>query len=356
MKLRILLLFLLFLQSVVYSQYKISGRVVTADNKPINKVQIYNETGGLLAQTGILGKFKFSTEKEALQLIIYVEAYQLKNVYLQLKNFVNLKVTLETFSQNLSEIQIKARTAKVFELKRLGDVEGTSIFAGKKTEVVLVNQSAANLAANNARQIFNQIAGLNIFQNDDAGLQLNIGGRGLNPNRTANFNTRQNGYDISADVLGYPESYYTPASEGLVEIQIVRGAASLQYGTQFGGLINFITKKPSTKPLEIITRNTVGSFGLFTNFTSFSGTSGKFSYYSYINYKKGNGFRPNSNFDSKNIFTHLEYKLNEKDVFSLEITYLDYLAQEAGGLTDRTISDAPLQCNRARSWFEVDWL
>ncbi|MFT5258211.1 MAG: Fe(3+) dicitrate transport protein, partial [Arenicella sp.] len=299
MKSRILLLFLLFLQSVVYSQYKISGRVVTADNKPINKVQIYNETGGLLAQTGVLGKFKFSTEKEALQLIIYVEAYQLKNVYLQLKDFVNLKVTLETFSQNLSEIQIKARTAKVFELKRLGDVEGTSIFAGKKTEVVLVNQSAANLAANNARQIFNQIAGLNIFQNDDAGLQLNIGGRGLNPNRTANFNTRQNGYDISADVLGYPESYYTPASEGLDEIQIVRGAASLQYGTQFGGLINFITKKPSTKPLEIITRNTVGSFGLFTNFTSFSGTSGKFSYYSYINYKKGNGFRPNSNFDSK---------------------------------------------------------
>tara|TARA_B110000879_G_scaffold37428_1_gene52108 strand:+ start:1134 stop:3551 length:2418 start_codon:yes stop_codon:yes gene_type:complete len=356
MKSRTLLLFLLFLQSVVYSQYKISGRVVTADNKPINKVQIYNETGDLLAQTGVLGKFKFSTEKEALQLIIYVEAYQLKNVYLKLKDFVNTKVILETFSQNLSEIQIKARTAKVFELKRLGDVEGTSIFAGKKTEVVLVNQSAANLAANNARQIFNQIAGLNIFQNDDAGLQLNIGGRGLNPNRTANFNTRQNGYDISADVLGYPESYYTPASEGLDEIQIVRGAASLQYGTQFGGLINFITKKPSTKPFEIVTRNTVGSFGLFTNFTSISGTNGKFSYYSYLNYKKGNGFRPNSNFDSKNIFTYLEYKPNKKDVVSLEVTYLGYLAQQAGGLTDKTFNVAPLQSNRARNWFKVDWL
>jgi Fe(3+) dicitrate transport protein len=356
MKSRILVLFLLFLQSVIYSQYKISGTVVTADNKPINKVQIYNETGGLLAQTGVLGKFQFSSEKEELQLIIYVEAYQLKNIYLELKDFANIKVTLETFSQNLSEIQIKARTAKVFELKRLKDVEGTSIFAGKKTEVVLVNQSAANLAANNARQIFNQIAGLNIFQNDDAGLQLNIGGRGLDPNRTANFNTRQNGYDISADVLGYPESYYTPASEGLDEIQIVRGAASLQYGTQFGGLINFITKKPSAKPLEIITRNTLGSFGLYTNFTSFSGTNGKFSYYSYINYKEGNGFRPNSNFDSKNVFTHLEYKPNKKDILSLEITYLDYLAKQAGGLTDRTFNEDPLQSNRARNWFKVDWL
>jgi len=356
MKLRILVVFLLFLQSVTFSQYKISGVVVSDDNRPINKVQIYDETGGLLAQTGILGKFKFSTEKEALQLIIYVEEYQLKNVFIQLKDFVNLKVTLETFTENLSEIQIKARTAKVFELKRLKDVEGTSIFAGKKTEVVLVNQSAANLASNNARQIFNQVAGLNIFQNDDAGLQLNIGGRGLDPNRTTNFNTRQNGYDISADVLGYPESYYTPASEGLDEIQIVRGAASLQYGTQFGGLINFITKKPSTKPLEIVTRNTVGSFGLFTNFTSFSGTNGKFSYYSYVNYKKGKGFRPNSNFDSKNVFAHLEYNPYEKDVLSLEVTYLDYLAQQAGGLTDKTFNEDPLQSNRARNWFKVDWL
>ena len=356
MKLKLVILFLIVLQSNIYSQYKIAGVVVSDDNKPINKVQIYDETGNLLGQTGILGKFSFSTLKTALPLIFYVEEYQLKNIYVELKDFANLKVTLEIFSENLSEIQIKARTAKVFELKRLKDVEGTSIFAGKKTEVVLVNQSAANLASNNARQIFNQIAGLNIFQNDDAGLQLNIGGRGLDPNRTANFNTRQNGYDISADVLGYPESYYTPASEGLDEIQIVRGAASLQYGTQFGGLINFITKKPSSKPLELITRNTAGSFGLFTNFTSLSGTKGKFSYYSYVNLKKGNGFRPNSNFDSKNIFAHLAYKPNEKDVLSLEVTYLDYLAQQAGGLTDRTFNEDPFQSNRARNWFKVDWL
>jgi Fe(3+) dicitrate transport protein len=355
MKFRILILFLIFTQLSVYSQYKITGSVVSLDDIPINKVEIYDETGSLLAQTGILGKFSFTTEKKEISLIFYVEEYRLKKVFLKLKDFVDLKIVLEDFLENLSEIQIRARKTKVFELKRLKDVEGTSIFAGKKTEVILVNQSAANLASNNARQIFNQIAGLNIFQNDDAGLQLNIGGRGLDPNRTANFNTRQNGYDISADVLGYPESYYTPASEGLDEIQIVRGAASLQYGTQFGGLINFLTKKPTTKPFEIVVRNTVGSFGLFTNFTSFSGTKGKFSYYSYINYKKGNGFRPNSNFESKNVFAHLDYKPNKKDVFSFEVTYLDYLAQQAGGLSDITFNEDPLQSNRSRNWFKVDW-
>ncbi|QTD38198.1 TonB-dependent receptor [Polaribacter batillariae] len=354
---KIVLAFFLGFQWLGFSQYKVTGTVVSEEKKPINKVEIYNETGVLLAQTGILGKFSFTTEAQEISLIFYVENYRLKNVYLASENYANVEVVLESFSEELSEIQIRARKEKVFELKRLKDVVGTSIYAGKKTEVILVNQSTANLASNNARQIFNQIAGLNIYQNDDAGLQLNIGGRGLDPNRTANFNTRQNGYDISADVLGYPESYYTPAAEGLGEIQVIRGAASLQYGTQFGGLVNFVTKKPNrNKSFEVITRNTAGSYGLYTNFTSISGTKGKFSYYSYYNYKKGDGFRPNSNFSSKNAFAHLEYKHDEKNVFSAEITYLDYLAQQAGGLTDQMFKENPYQSNRERNWFQVNWL
>ncbi|MGY0426671.1 MAG: TonB-dependent receptor, partial [Polaribacter sp.] len=199
---KLILTFFLGLQWVVFGQYKITGMVVSEGNNPINKVQIFNETGGLLAQTGVLGKFSFTTKKQEIPLIFYVENYRLKNVFLKSENYVNAKIMLESFSEELSEIQIKSRKERVFELKHLKDVVGTSIFAGKKTEVILVNQSTANLASNNARQIYNQIAGLNIFENDDAGLQLNIGGRGLDPNRTSNFNTRQNGYDISADVLG----------------------------------------------------------------------------------------------------------------------------------------------------------
>ena len=215
----------------------------------------------------------------------------------------------------------------------------------------------ANLASNNSRQIYSQIVGLNIYQNDDAGLQLNIGGRGLDPNRTSNFNTRQNNYDISADVLGYPESYYSPPSESLSEIQIIRGAASLQYGTQFGGLVNFKTKAPNRyKTLEVVLRNTIGSNGLYTNFTSFSGTSKKLSYYTYVNYKKGNGFRPNSEFESKNIFTHFEYAFSSQTKLAIEITYLNYLAQQAGGLNDAMFNNNPYQSVRSRNWFKVNWL
>ena len=354
MKFRIIFIILTLLQTAIYSQFKVSGTVVSDENKALKNVEVYNESGGLLTQTNALGKFSFSVDKEKISLVFYVDNFKVERIVLKSDAYNDVKIVLNSFSEQLSEIQIKARKRKVFELKRLKDVEGTSIFAGKKTEVVLVNQSAAALSTNNARQIFNQVAGLNIYQNDDAGLQLNIGGRGLDPNRTANFNTRQNGYDISADVLGYPESYYTPASEGLDEIQVIRGAASLQYGTQFGGLVNFVTKKP-TENQEIVFRNTVGSYGLYTNFTSLSNTHGKFSYYTYVNYKKGDGFRPNSEFESTNVFAHLGYKFNDKSKLSAEVTVLKYLAQQAGGLTDQMFNEDALQSNRARNWFQVKW-
>ncbi|GAA3613334.1 TonB-dependent receptor [Flavivirga amylovorans] len=351
-------IFALIFSVSLYAQQTVKGVVVFSKNtQPVEGVSIYDKSSGLLTITDKAGRFEFETSKKEIVLVFFSSEYEIKEVIVKTQDEKNLNIVLQDLTTELSEVIINANRRRIFELSRLKDVEETAIYAGKKTEVVLVDQSMANLASNNARQIYSQVAGLNIYQNDDAGLQLNVGGRGLDPNRTANFNTRQNGYDISADVLGYPESYYTPASEGLEEIQVIRGAASLQYGTQFGGLINFKMKSPNpNKPLEVITRNTIGSFGLYTNFTSLSGTKNKLSYYTYFNYKKGDGFRPNSEFESKNAFAHLGYQFNNKTKLTGEVTYLRYLAQQGGGLNDSQFREDPLQSNRTRNWFQVDWL
>ena len=360
MKLRDFKLFfvLLFFGFYSFSQNKVSGSVYEKDTGiKLENVSIYDQDEGLITATDSSGKYHFFTKKKAITLVFIIEGYQYIEKSISVNNNVTLNIFFSNPIQELSEVIVKANNKKVFQLSRLEDIKGTAIFAGKKSEVISMDLSMANLASNNSRQIYNQIAGLNIYQNDDAGLQLNIGGRGLDPNRTANFNTRQNDYDISADALGYPESYYTPPAEALKEIRIVRGAASLQYGTQFGGLVNFIIKEPvNDKSFEIISRNTLGSNSLFTNFTSFSGTSKKFSYYSFINYKKGNGFRSNSNFESFNTFLHLGYKFNNKTKLSTELTYLKYLAHQAGGLSDKMFNSDPYQSNRARNWFGLNWL
>ena len=137
---------------------------------------------------------------------------------------------------------------------------------------------------------------------------------------------------------------------------MVRGAASLQYGTQFGGLINFKFREPvKDKKIELISRQTAGSYGLLTSFNSLSGTVGKFSYYTYFNYKEGDGWRPNSQFNSRNYFAHAAYQLSEKTKITGELTLFNYLAKQAGGLTDAQFIEDPTFSNRGRNWFDVDW-
>ena len=352
---RILFCISIFSNSL-FSQVDFSGYVLEdISGSAISNVKIYSDSRGLLTITDDRGYFSFTRNNDSI-LTFYSENYF---VYEQDVNQLKSSdlIYLKPLVENLDEIEIIVRNEKVFSLERLSAVEGTSIFEGKKSEVILVDQSMANLASNNSRQIFSQVAGLNIYQNDDAGLQLNIGGRGLDPNRTSNFNTRQNGYDISADVLGYPESYYTPPAEAIKNIQIVRGAASLQYGTQFGGLVNFVIKEPKiNQKQEVVIRNSLGSNNLFTNFTSFKGSSGKFRYYSYFNFKQGDGFRKNSFFNSKNLFLKTIYDFSKKSKLSFDLTYFTYLTQQAGGLNDTMFASDPFQSNRKRNWFSVDWL
>lgn len=342
----------------IWGQTTISGTVFDQTGKPVPDAEVYIKELESLRTTNTQGYFEFENLVGGkYTLIIFAYEYQVLEKELTFDKALNLNIQLEAIkAEELSEVILTQQREKVFALKQLKKVEGTAIYAGKKSEVVLLDGITGNLAANNPRQIYSQVVGLNIYDTGDAGLQLNIGGRGLDPNRTANFNTRQNGYDISADVLGYPESYYTPPAEALEEIQVVRGAASLQYGTQFGGLVNFKFKKPNaTKKIEWISRQTVGSFDLKTSFNSLSGTVGKLSYYTYFNYKEGNGFRPNSNFNSRNYFAHIGYQISDKTKLTLETTFLNYLAKQPGGLTDAQFLEDPTFSNRDRNWFDVDW-
>ncbi|TDQ29221.1 TonB-dependent receptor [Zeaxanthinibacter enoshimensis] len=348
---------ILLLSFFGYSQGSLQGIITGADGIPVPGAEVYLENTDTLAEADQNGNYVFNNLGEGTyNMVVFAFEFKVFETEVTVEGATVRNITLEPLSETLSEVVLIQERQRVFALKSLKKVEGTAIYAGKKSEVVLMDQLVANVAANNPRQVYSQVVGLNIYENGDAGLQLNIGGRGLNPNRTANFNTRQNGYDISADALGYPESYYTPPAEALSEIQVVRGAASLQYGPQFGGLVNFKFKRPVTdKAIEWTSRQTIGSYNLLTSFNSLSGTVDDFSYYTYFNYKEGDGFRPNSEFNSRNYFGSFNLQLSEDTRLTFEATVLDYLAKQAGGLTDVQFEEDPFFSNRERNWFTVDW-
>lgn len=361
-------LFLLLMFAVMLTQLaaqtplaegvSVSGKIYSSDGEAIKEARITLLESRQETVTDKKGAFSFSN--------VQAGTYTLTCFAWGLKTFsrtiavgeepLKVDIEMQPFEEKLEEITVKAEKDNEFGITRLKSVEGTAIYAGKKNEVVVMEDVNANLATNNSRQIYAKVAGLNIWENDGAGIQLGIGGRGLSPNRSSNFNMRQNQYDISADALGYPESYYSPPAEAIEQIEIVRGAASLQYGPQFGGMINFRLKKgPSDKILALTSRQTVGSFGLFNSFNSIGGTKGKFNYYTFFQYKTGNGWRPNSQFDTYTAHGNVHYQLSSRLTLSAEYTFMNYLAHQPGGLTDALFAEDPRQSIRDRNWFRVNW-
>jgi len=242
------------------------------------------------------------------------------------------------------------------ESMRLDDVTSSAIYAGKKSERIELSEVTANKAVNNARQVYATIPGLNIWESDGAGLQLGIGGRGLSPNRTSNFTTRQNGYDISADPLGYPESYYTPPLEAVERIELVRGAGSLRYGTQFGGMLNFVMRQGSSDK-ELAGRASIsgGSFGFASLYAELGGTIEGVTYTALYRGARADGWRPNSGFDAHTMYASVRVPLGNMWRMQVDYTFMSYLAQQPGGLTDRQFETDPTQSSRARNWFGVNW-
>jgi len=356
MKIKLLGILLLIGGSLFAQGIKLRGIVLDKEEKAVEKVVVTLSTPIRNTITDNKGYFEFSgLDSGTYKLVIQSLNFKPYQMQIRLQSDSSIQLTLSSRTVDLDEVEVMAEEGP-FGIRKLRGIENGGLYEGKKTEVVDVEEILANKSTNNSRQIFNRIPSLNIWESDAAGLQLEIGGRGLSPKRTTNFNVRQNGYDISADPLGYPESYYSPPAQAVKQIEVVRGAGALQYGSQFGGLVNFRLKEAEAdQPFEFRTENSVGSFGFLNSFNSFSGSEGKINYYSYLQYKRGNGFRENSEFEQYGAYANLNFQPSERLKLSFDYTYMYYLSQQAGGLTDEQFYQDPEFSNRSRNYFKINW-
>ena len=333
-------------------------QVVDEDGNPVFLATVSTKDGTYATVTNDEGFFSISLPTQlADTATLIVQLLGFKSEVITFNELRNKKyLVLSALTHELQTATIVDQAQGNLGVATLRDIDGIAIYAGKKNELILVDQLQANLATNNPREIFKGVAGLTVWESDAAGLQLSIGARGLNPNRSSNFNTRQNGFDISADALGYPESYYTPPAQALQRIELVRGAASLQYGTQFGGLLNFKLKEgPEDRKFQVVSEQTVGSFGLLNSFNYVGGTIGKVNYYGFGQIKKGNSWRENSGFEQRTGYLDVHYAFTKKLSIGLELTSMSYLAQQPGGLLDFEFEQDPRASKRSRNWFDVSW-
>jgi len=266
------------------------------------------------------------------------------------------------FTQAQNNDTVRLRDIRVQPIKTMDGMgrihhsrEGV-MYEGKKNEVLLIDSLNANKAINNTRQILGRIPGLVIVETESSGFTANgIATRGLNPSQSTEMNTRQNGFSVSADTYGYNEAYYLPPMEAVQRIEFVRGAAALQFGAHFGGMVNYVIREASAKPMEVYTSQTLGSYGLYNAFTSVSGTRGRWRFYSYLQYRQLQGYRANSGQTQWSAYAKAEYRWNPRWSSSLEYTLLRNRIQMPGGLTDSQFNANAQQSTRARNWLRSPW-
>ena len=258
----------------------------------------------------------------------------------------------------LSEINLVGK-GQQRDVMMLPEIVGTKINAGKKNSLVVLDQVNNVVVNNSMRQILAKVPGIQIWESDGSGIQIGIANRGLSPNRSWEFNIRQNGADISADPFGYPEAYYNPQMQAVQRIQIIRGAGALQYGPQFGGMINYIMKDGSNfrKPLQLECNQTVGSFGLYNAFIGLGGKGKKGYYYTFFDRRSADGYRSNSQYQTQTMFGSATYQLGKKTTVTADYMRYNMESQQPGGITDNQLYNGvgATLSHRSRNWFTTPW-
>jgi Fe(3+) dicitrate transport protein len=260
-------------------------------------------------------------------------------------------------AQRLAPVRVTAERIAPRTVTFLPERNGAVLLTGKKTEVLLVDSVGANAAQNVARQVLGRVPGLVVAETEGSGFPSNgIAVRGLNPTQSVEMNVRQNGVIVAADPYGYSETYYLPPLEAVERVELVRGAAGLQYGPQFGGMVNYVMKRGDpARPLAGELQQTAGSFGLRNTYGSLGGTAGRLRYFTYVQRRDQDGWRPSSDVLQTSGYVALEAALAPTLMAKVDYSLLRNRIHMPGGLSDAQFEGGARQSFRTRNWLTSPW-
>ncbi len=115
------------------------------------------------------------------------------------------------------------------------DVPGSAIVVDAK--------QIEEMKYSDATKILQQLPGVYIQQEDGLGLRPNIGLRGTPTERSGHITLMEDGVLIAPAPYAASSAYYFPTFDRIAGLEVLKGAASIQYGPfTVGGAINFLTR------------------------------------------------------------------------------------------------------------------
>lgn len=114
---------------------------------------------------------------------------------------------------------------------------------------VISKQDLLSAKPLDANEVLRRVPGVNL--REDSGpvaMRLNIGMRGLNPNRSRKVLMLEDGIPIALAPYGEPDMYYSPPIERMSRVEVLKGSGQIVHGPQtVGGVVNFVTPPAPSK-------------------------------------------------------------------------------------------------------------
>jgi len=99
-----------------------------------------------------------------------------------------------------------------------------------------------------ANEMFRKISGVHVVDEEGAGMRINIGMRGMDPDRSRGVLVLEDGIPVSLNPYGEPEMYYSPVIDRMSGLEVLKGSGQIMFGPQtIGGVVNYITMNPTPK-------------------------------------------------------------------------------------------------------------
>jgi Fe(3+) dicitrate transport protein len=126
-----------------------------------------------------------------------------------------------------------------------------------------------------ANEMFRKISGVHVVDEEGAGMRLNIGIRGMDPDRSRGVLVLEDGIPVSLNPYGEPEMYYSPIIDRMSGIEVLKGSGQIMFGPQtIGGVVNYMTMNPTPKQ-SLRMKLGIGEGGFASSLLNYSNTFDK---------------------------------------------------------------------------------
>ncbi len=185
---------------------------------------------------------------------------------------------------------------------------------------VLTSKDLQAIMPISASDALRKVPGLNVVDEDPAGLRLNVGVRGLYPVRTSRILVLEDGVPVTLNPYGEPTLYFSPMIDRMEGVEVLKSSGQLLFGPQtIGGVVNLVTANP---PEEMSTRVKIhaGGGGFFSGHVSHGNTVGNAGYLVTYTHKRADNLGP-LGFTINDVSGKMNFNISERSQIGFKVGF-----------------------------------